>query len=68
MVHLDIVARSSHTTTKTTIDYACHRGARPSSYTFGFATTRTIKYKIFNISYENSVPFSLPICLGVPVS
>ena len=42
----------------------CHRGARPSSYTFGYTKTKKITYRIFNFTCESSVPFSLEISLG----
>ena len=43
---------------KTVCRYTCYRGARPSSYIFGYIKTRKFTYNIFKITCKNCVSFS----------
>ena len=39
------------------LDVTCYRGARPSSYIFGYMKTRKFTYNIFKITCKNCVSF-----------
>ena len=51
----------------TTAAVTCYRGARPSSYIFGYIKTRKFTYNILKITCKNCMSFS-PECVGPNVS